>query len=1504
MKSKIGSRDWWFAFALTIIISAALSLSIKSGVSMTDALTGFHLHPKLFVSEIWHSWTDKVYLGTDTGAMQIALFPGAVIYALLEIMGIGSGISQRIVFFLIFLASGISICWFLAVAAKYVTKTQPLIAIAPCLYIGNLYVAYTMVGNSPTLWPYAVLPAILALTILALKTNRPLRIGAYVALLSVPMAGSNPTLIIINVIVIATFLAYLVMSAEDKRRALQDATRFTLVAFFGALLCNAYWLVPFISYARGAWLPGVFSESVSWHSSLANAPDIMRLLGGEGFFSSDPSYGFFYPYQQFFRDHGIVEAASRLLPVLALSTILWRVCRVESLLRYFAVLAIAMVFLASGTHQGSDGGAWTSEIYRFLSEHFPFFQIFRELEKWDSIIALAFAILLAYNGDAFYRKLIGFPAFIRCAPGAAIILLAVTTISPILYFGPFRGESMISSLPTYWDDAAKSLADTSGRRAALYPKQYLPHFFWGEVLPDFPGIALQHAAVSSVAASSGAPTEGSAFAIEALYRGLSEGAPWVDSLLSRLSIDNVIDQRDAYYPLGDVNDVPLAHGIELRSVRNLAPQVTIGDLASYNIRSPLPILSLARPFITALNGADQLSLLSMLRPDEIATSATGNEGNLTDIPGIVDSDDFADLAAELTPAIVTFHVSQKPSIFHNSRDRNVVVFARTSEFVPWGAHAKVLIDGSSGTAVDVSDTWVAAAKFRAFKGDHVMSESSPAPPIDVQLKIIDADAYEQTYSKLNSSPHIGRLLEASASGNGTPLTITSDSMYSVRARVWPHKRSSVSIPLNFTNGATAARTGSSCTILPVIPDISAIEEQRSPPRGWFYDRNLTPLTMDGRVRTQWFANQAKLQIYNPFRKVTNLTIRGTFAALGMNRVLSLVGPDGVSRRDVTTLYVPTYDRLDALKPDALKAPAYSSLIGDARSATFNVLATPGWSTFELHTTGYDALPNSSLPFSGFVSFGVLGSIEAEACGVTQPHVSRESVSDKLIVESSPERPEGSGATLTVPNIPFDFLPRLSLMATSQTNSRRFAIVHFRNKLRQNGTFSVQFTQVSSSSIEALLVPRDHEVTSDSMIVSVDIIAPEISGTDILSEPTLHLSRVPLESSHPLDVRGNLSESRNVYISFDAKSALESTATSVVIDFTATDPAHSSISLNAPRGLFFGRSVLLENPTIVLNGDVNASVTFTNPTYLPGQARDEWRRLARLFLSGHELQQSAPGPLLPFHFSIGPNSIQVAVPATALVGTPVWRMVYLPDPWLATSENRSETFEYRIPVANALTTLDGRLMSLQNSILMSTLYAPDASQDSRNGMHVDNAHIESFIGSHGEHIQKVMIDNKPLELKPTGYGWAEGMLRLPQGKHIFRSLNDQPLRALLLPDAEAHGIPRHAQIDANVLDTSNWQADFNVSQMKLPVALVLREAFNSSWHVELNGSTATHVLADTYANAFILNPKLGKTRLSLASGGLLFWSRITTAIAIICSLILILTISISHRVRGRNDAQVF
>ncbi|MBM4435936.1 MAG: hypothetical protein FJ029_01610 [Actinobacteria bacterium] len=354
-----------------------------------------------------HSWNAVLNTGTPHNVAHPALLLFGQ-QALLQQLGLGMALTQRLIAVLWFTLPGLSL-WFLmrtlfrlALAGRP-WRTAALVAVS--FYMFNLYLENLWLGfNIAVLSAQAALPALLALFVLAFER----RLGLVGLALSVtPVAlwassiGVNPPMLFVFVGAVMVFvIAYgLLRGAWRSLRQLRRMAAVLGMAVAVGLSVNAFWLVPFVGQLRattGADITTASQLAASWLTGVSASTSLENVVRFQGDWTWYQGWQEPYrPHSELYRTNGGLLALGWIAPGLAL---LGALAPGPRLRHVFTLLAAGGLLLSMGPHAPME------PIYSWLVEHVPFFWIVRSpWFKFTLVTALGYAVLIGFGLTALVR---------------------------------------------------------------------------------------------------------------------------------------------------------------------------------------------------------------------------------------------------------------------------------------------------------------------------------------------------------------------------------------------------------------------------------------------------------------------------------------------------------------------------------------------------------------------------------------------------------------------------------------------------------------------------------------------------------------------------------------------------------------------------------------------------------------------------------------------------------------------------------------------------------------------------------------------------------------------------------------------------------------------------------------------------------------------------------------------------------------------------------------------
>ncbi len=589
---KAGVPALFVAFALLV------TSAYGQGVQLNDGQAALHIDPLKFLGQLLSAWNPALHLGTHTGFWFPYETPYAWAYAIGEVLRVPAAFSQHCIVFFVYLGCLWSMYYCLRSVMPGLAEAARIAG--ACAYLFNMYVALNSQAQIVWLLTYATLPAMVGITARAMRGEMNYwRAGLFIALLVFLGAGINPPLVGINAILLALFVAFMILFEPSPSAALRRTWPFLAIAAIGTIALNLYWLVPFVDFFRGAYLNGVLSEAPSMHNAATSFANVLRGLGHWATFVSFAGKAYFpwaAPYAA-----GLFGALLWFVPMVALAGIALRRNQNPTML-YFLIVTIVSVPLVVGYYHDQVGDAVTTPIYDLLYRNFPGFQMFRFSYKWVAGVEFGLCGLYAIAAGSIVNALR--ERLNDAAPRGATrwrwsvpVITAGFILMPIVIFVPVLIAKMNypgAVLPA-WEYREKALVGNDQRhRVALFPTQYLEQFDWGSPQFYIEDSLIDRPMIYGLLGS--APTEGTDVWERRTYRATREGLPFAADMLRVLGVDTIL-QRDDFIPVIDFsspgewrfNTTTLTHDLVHRVVG--ASQVRFdGPLRVYHLNGTLPLL--------------------------------------------------------------------------------------------------------------------------------------------------------------------------------------------------------------------------------------------------------------------------------------------------------------------------------------------------------------------------------------------------------------------------------------------------------------------------------------------------------------------------------------------------------------------------------------------------------------------------------------------------------------------------------------------------------------------------------------------------------------------------------------------------------------------------------------------------------------------------------------------------------------------------------------------------
>jgi len=479
-------RIYAFFPILVILLIGLLSITwfkgnfiIKSG----DSLFGLSPNYQLKIdSYMWYPIG-----GIQTVQIPFVSYPYLLFMAFLQNIGLSLVTSEKILFYLLFTASGLSMYYIITVVLAHKEQKVLIGLTAALLYMMNPFTLINIWGSGLIVFAYPLLPLSLALFIRGLNTKK---FSCLFLLLAVWLifsyAFGNPAFAFPILVILLSYLAFYVIVERKNKINLVYSLKFIIILFFGWLFLNMFWILPTLpfinqSYA-GAQVSGGYSAIFLGTSATTNVLNSLRLVGYWTFYSSFLTAPY-YLFASAYLTNPFFIAVSFVIPILAFLPLLLKVK--NKFVIYLTVVAVCGVFAIKQFNPPFGG------LNLWMIEHVPYAGMFRDsYEKLGMIVSMSFAFLIGVSVYAIYSRLKNFRVFsshILIKKFVPVVFVVVFLLVMQLFMFPFwtgdvvyAGGNVQASgriqVPAYYSAAGDWVNSQSGQFSLLYLPIYAGTF--------------------------------------------------------------------------------------------------------------------------------------------------------------------------------------------------------------------------------------------------------------------------------------------------------------------------------------------------------------------------------------------------------------------------------------------------------------------------------------------------------------------------------------------------------------------------------------------------------------------------------------------------------------------------------------------------------------------------------------------------------------------------------------------------------------------------------------------------------------------------------------------------------------------------------------------------------------------------------------------------------------------------------------------------------------------
>jgi len=340
----------------------------------------------------WDITTNQSGLGVPGFVYQNGSMFAAIAVNFAKFLNLGWGTSVRILFYIPFmlLSFGSSIFFI-----KKVFPNNKIWFISPIIFSINTYILMIVGGGQiPTALSYTFIPLTLYFFIkLAEKVNsEKLEIIQYIIFCSLLLSVQALLDLRIAFVTSLAILVYLLFEFWDKGLKIGLKTLiFYSFSFIILALINSYWIIPVIFFG----INPIEQLGIAYSSS-----GIVEFLS---FARLENSISLSHPYwpENIFGKVGFMKPEFLLLPILAFSSLFFvkKNNKNTKCILHFALIGLVGIFLGKGASEPFGN------LYIWMFDNIPGFQLFRDSFKWYVLTILSYSILIPFTIQNIYDKL-------------------------------------------------------------------------------------------------------------------------------------------------------------------------------------------------------------------------------------------------------------------------------------------------------------------------------------------------------------------------------------------------------------------------------------------------------------------------------------------------------------------------------------------------------------------------------------------------------------------------------------------------------------------------------------------------------------------------------------------------------------------------------------------------------------------------------------------------------------------------------------------------------------------------------------------------------------------------------------------------------------------------------------------------------------------------------------------------------------------------------------------
>ncbi len=457
--------------AATIFVPLLLT---KPGRVGADTKSYLYLDPGRMLERAPTMWDPSIGMGTVTHQNIGYLWPIGPFYWAADALGLPDWVAQRLWLGAILFLAGLGVRFML----RSMGQVGPHITAATFCYALTPYVLTLASRLSVILLPYAGLPWLIGLTVLALRRRR-WREPALFALVVATIGSVNATALVLVGVGPILWIVHEVVVTREVR--LRDAL--AVVGRIGVLTvaCSLWWL-------SGLWAQSGYGIEILRYTetaeTVATAALSLEVLRGIGywFFYGEDRYGPWIAASVDYQRRPVLISLSYAIPLLGLVGAAVTRFRERA---FFLLLLATGLFLAVGGHPWDDPPPAGAAVKAFLESDLGL--ALRSLPRAAPLVILSLSVFVGSLVAAISAE----RARLARPLAAAVVVLSVLALPP-LWRGQLVDEHLDrpEDIPSYWTQAAAALdRRDDGTRVLEVPGTDFASYRWGNTVdPVLPGL--------------------------------------------------------------------------------------------------------------------------------------------------------------------------------------------------------------------------------------------------------------------------------------------------------------------------------------------------------------------------------------------------------------------------------------------------------------------------------------------------------------------------------------------------------------------------------------------------------------------------------------------------------------------------------------------------------------------------------------------------------------------------------------------------------------------------------------------------------------------------------------------------------------------------------------------------------------------------------------------------------------------------------------------------------